>query len=178
MSGPKPALSAKRERFCQEVIIDSNAKQAAIRAGYSAKTAEQQGCMLLQTASVARRVAELREELSQRLDLSAERVLREAARVSFSDPRKLFNADGTLKAITELDDDTAAALAGFEVVERAMPGGEGRTERVHKFKLWDKPTAISLLGKHLNLFTDRIDIGEELAAVLDRARARRQTRLA
>ena len=163
----------KHERFCLEYVKDLNATQAAIRTGYSGKTAQEQGSRLLSKVMVAGRVTELQAKLTDKLEITAERVLRETARLAFSDPRKYFNADGTLKRLVDLDDDAAAALASFESVEKAIPGGEGETEEVRKFKIWDKPSALGMLGKHLNLFTEKLEIGEDLAAALDRARARR-----
>jgi len=163
----------KHERFCLEYVKDLNATQAAIRAGYSAKTAKQIGSRLLTNVDVAARAAELQSKLTDKLEITAERVLRETARLAFSDPRKYFNADGTVKRLVDLDDDAAAALASFESVEKAIPGGEGDTEEVRKFKIWDKPAALGMLGKHLSLFTEKLEIGEDLAAALDRARSRR-----
>lgn len=165
--------NAKHERFCLEYVKDLNATQAYVRAGYSRKGAAQSAAALLRNPKIGGRVAELQGKLANKLEITAERVLRETARLAFSDPRKFFKEDGTLKAITELDDDTAASLSSFEVVAKVVPGGEGATEDVRKFKVWDKPTALGLLGKHLNLFTEKLEIGEDLAAALDRARARR-----
>lgn len=170
-----PALkNAKHERFCLEYVKDLNATQAYIRAGYSKNGADGSAIRLLGNARVRERVAELQAKITSGLEITAERVLRETARLAFSDPRKFFHDDGRLKAITELDDDTAASLSSFEVVAKAVPGGEGVTEDVRKFRVWDKPSALGLLGKHLSLFTERLEIGEDLAAALDRARARRR----
>lgn len=165
--------NARRERFCREYVIDGNATQAYIRAGYSAKGAGQSAERLLRNAEIAARVAELQAKVADKLEITAERVLREVARLAFSDPRKFFNPDGSLKPITELDDDTAAALASFESVEKAIPGGEGETEEVRKFKVWDKPAALGMLGRHLKLFTEKLEVSGDLAAALDRARQRR-----
>jgi phage terminase small subunit len=168
-----PLDNPKRDRFCREYIIDNNGLQAALRAGYSARTAKVQASQLLTVLNVQERIAELRGAVNEKLDITAERVLREAARLAFSDPRKFFNADGSLKPITELDDDTAAAMASFESVEKAIAGGEGETETIRKVKFWDKPSSIGMLGKHLNLFVEKLDVAEGLAAILDRARNRR-----
>lgn len=169
-----PALeNARHERFCREYVIDGNATQAYIRAGYSAKGASQSAEKLLRKTEVSARIAALRAKVTDKLEITAERVLREAARLAFTDPRKFFNADGSLKPITELDDDTAAALASFESVEKAIPGGEGQTEQIRKFKVWDKPAALSMLGRHLNLFTEKLEVSGDLAAAIDRARQRR-----
>lgn len=168
-----PLDNPRRERFCREYVIDGNATQAAIRTGYSTGSAKVTASRLLSDVNVRRRIEELRGAVNEKLDITAERVLREAARLAFSDPRKFFNADGSLKPITELDDDSAAAMASFESVEKAIPGGEGETEIIRKMKLWDKPSSIGMLGKHLNLFVEKVDVGEGLAAILDRARNRR-----
>jgi phage terminase small subunit len=169
-----PALeNARWERFCLEYVKDGNATQAYIRAGYSEKGAGQSAERLLRNAEIKARIADLQERIASRLEITAERVLRETARLAFSDPRKFFNADGSLKPITELDDDTAAALASFESVEKAVPGGEGATEQIRKFKVWDKAAALGLLGRHLKLFTEKLEVSGDLAAALDRARQRR-----
>lgn len=169
-----PALAnARWERFCLEYVKDANATQAYIRAGYSEKGASQSAERLLRNAEIKARIAELQERIANRLEITAERVLRETARLAFSDPRKFFNADGSLKPITELDDDTAAALASFESVEKAVPGGESATEQIRKFKVWDKTAALGMLGRHLKLFTEKLEVTGDLAAALDRARQRR-----
>lgn len=147
-------LTPKQERFVQEYLIDLNATQAAIRAGYSAKTAEQQGFQLLQKTSVQKAIAEGRRQREERTAVSADRVLLEAARLALFDPRKLFNDDGSPKGIHELDDDTAAAVAGVEVLEQ-FEGSE--KERVFvgylkKYRIADKNSALEKLFKHHGLY--------------------------
>jgi phage terminase small subunit len=170
-----PALeNPKRERFCQQYVIDLNGRAAAVRAGYKdGSGTDVTASRLLADAKVKARIAELQAKVANRLEITAERVLRETARLAFSDPRKFFNADGTLRPITDLDDDAAAALASFESVQKAIPGGEGETEEVRKFKIWDKPAALGMLGRHLKLFTEKLEVSGDLAAALDRARQRR-----
>jgi phage terminase small subunit len=142
-------LTPRQQRFVEEYLVDLNAKQAAIRAGYSPKTAEHQGARLLSYAKVAAAVAAGRSRRSRRAEVSADRVLQELARIAYSDPRKLFNADGSLRPPHELDDDTAAALASLEVVEER---GQRFVRRVRK---WDKVRALELLAKHLGLTPER-----------------------
>jgi phage terminase small subunit len=93
------------------------------------------------------------------LEISADRVLNEIAKLAFMDPRKFFNADGSPKEITELDDDTAASLAGMEVEEVYEGRGQDRkfVGHVKKFKLADKGINLERLGKHLKLFTDKVE---------------------
>ena len=91
---------------------------------------------------------------NEKLDITADMVLRELARVAFSDARRLYNDDGSLKTPNELDDDTAAALAGIDTFEEFAGRGESRqiigyTKKIHR---WDKVKSLELLGKHLGLF--------------------------
>ncbi len=164
------ALKNRRhERFCLEYVRDLNATQAAIRVGYSQRAAKQIGSRLLTYADVADRVAELQMQVANKLEITAERVLRETARIAFADPRRFFNEDGTLKNIKDLDDDSAAALASFEIED-----GNTQHGRIHKIKRYDKGSALTLLGKHLKLFKDQVelDVGEGLAEAIAAARRR------
>lgn len=144
-------MTPKQERFVEEYLIDLNATQAAIRAGYSEKTADQQGHQLLKKTSVAAAIEKARAEQSRRTRVTADDVIRELARVGLSDVRKLVTEAGTLKAVADLDDDTAAAVASVEVVS----GDDG--VKTHKIKLWDKGSALTQLGRHFKLFTDRVE---------------------
>src|SRR5437879_2160483 len=104
-------LTAKQQLFVKEYLVDLIATHAAIRAGYSQRNAKQIGYNLLAKPQVARAVAEAQAKRAEKLDITAERVLRELARIGFADPRKLFTEDGRLKPIGELDDETAASIA-------------------------------------------------------------------
>lgn len=153
-------MTPKRERFVAEYLVDLNATQAAIRAGYSAKTANEQGARLLANASVASAVKTALEKRAERTEITQDRVLQEIARIAFSDLRRMFGENGGLKRPEDLDDDTAAALASIEVVTRsAGKNGEGETEveHVHKVKAWDKARALEMLGRHLAMFTDKTE---------------------
>ena len=153
---PKAArkLAPMQSVFVQEYLVDLNATQAAIRAGYSAKTAEQQGYQLLQKPSVQAAIAERQKEREQRTAVTADRVLLEAARLALFDPRKLFNDDGSPKGITELDDDTAAAVAGIEVVEQFEGSGKDRVfvGYLKKYRIADKNSALEKLFRHHGLY--------------------------
>jgi hypothetical protein len=103
---------------------------------------------------------------SEKLAVSITSVLQEAARIAFSDPRKLFRDDGTLKDITEMDDDTAASIASFEVVDTSKTIGgrvvkvEGEKSYTKKVKFWDKNAAHEKLMKHLGMFIERKEHGK------------------
>lgn len=167
------ALNHRQERFVEEYLIDFNATQAAIRAGYSAKTAAQIGERLLKNVQVARKVDQRREHQAKSADLSAERVLKEAMRLAFFDIRKLVHPDGTPKKLSELDDDTAAAIQGLDVATIGnMDVGVGQ---VLKYKIADKNSAIERLFKHLGLFkkdNDQTNPGDAMARFIAELSAR------
>lgn len=116
-------LTSKQERFVAEYLIDLNATQAAIRTGYSAKTAASQGARLLKQGGVARAVQAAQQARAVRTEITQDRVLQELARIAFFDIRRLYRADGSMKDPCELDADTAAALASIEVKEELERGG-------------------------------------------------------
>ena len=150
---PGTHLAPRQERFVEEYLVDLNATQAAIRAGYSPKTAEAQGSRLLSNVKVQRGVAARMAARSRRTEVAADRTLLEIARVGFSDLRRLFHEDGRLKHPLAWDDDTAASIASVEVVTRNL--GDGGVEYIHKIKLWDKGKALEQLSKHLGLYGDQ-----------------------
>jgi phage terminase small subunit len=151
----------KRDRFAQEYLVDLNATQAAIRAGYSKNGASVTGTRLLADARIQAKISELRGKVEKRTDITIDRVLREYARLAFFDPRRLFDAEGNPIPISELDDDTAAAIAGLEV-ERVRSRGdddEGKTETsVIKYKITQKTAALQDIAKHLGMFIDRLEL--------------------
>jgi len=116
-------LTPKQARFVAEYLIDLNATQAAIRAGYSARTAASQGARLLKHGGVARAVQAAQQARALRTEITQDRVLQELARIAFFDIRRLYRADGSMKDPCELDADTAAALASIEVKEELERGG-------------------------------------------------------
>lgn len=152
-------LTAKQEAFVAEYLVDLNATQAAIRAGYSEKTARQVGSENLSKPDIADAIAEAREQQANRTGVTADMVIRELARIGFSDLRKVLTPGGSLIDPQDWDDDTAAAIASVEVVtlsgERSRDeDGNKIVERTHKLKVWDKNSALEKLGKHLGIFTD------------------------
>lgn len=114
-------LSPQQERFVHEYLSDPehNATAAARRAGYKAEgqALRVQASRLLKQPAIQRAIADVRAADARRFAVTRERVLEEYAKLAFSDPRRFFNDDGTLKHPTELDDATAAALHMFEVEE-------------------------------------------------------------
>lgn len=147
-------LSDKRKAFVDEYLIDLNATQAAIRAGYSPRTAQLTGHRLITDDKIQALIQERRLEAQKRTEITLDRVLQEMAKIAFSDLRKVLGPEAVLLDPSEWDDETAGAIASLEVV--TVPAGkdaEGNPtiERVHKIKFWDKMAALDKLGKHLGL---------------------------
>lgn len=166
-------LTPKQQRFVTEYLIDLNGKQAAIRAGYSPKTAEVQACRLLSNVKVSAAVAEGQKTVAEKLGITHEKVLKEYARLAFLDIRRAFDDAGRLLPIHEIDDDTAAAISGLEVehtlaaigVDEELEGqphggalkrmrGREMVGQLAKIKLSDKRAALDSLAKHLGLLND------------------------
>lgn len=145
-------LTPKQQRFVAEYLVDLNATQAAIRAGYSAKTAHVIGPENLGKPEVAAAVQEGMAKRSMRTMVTADRVLEEAARLAFADIRGFYRDDGTIKPASEWTADQAAALASVETVEKA--GGD---VLIRKIKLWDKRATLETLFRHLGLLKDRVE---------------------
>lgn len=154
------ALTPKQRRFVDEYLIDLNATQAAIRAKYSAKTAQEQSARLLSNVMVQSAIQQRMKDREARTEITQDKVLRELAKIGFSDIRKIVKwgetelrisdgEDGDLMPYhglalvdsSEVDDDTAAAIA------EVSQGREGL-----KVKLHDKKGALVEMGRHLGLF--------------------------
>ena len=153
-------LTAKQRRFVEEYLIDLNATQAAIRAGYSEKAARIQGCENLTKPNIQSAIAEAQKARSDRTEVTADMVVKELARIGFSDLRNMLTPNGSLLDPQDWDDDTAAAISSIEVVTNTGEGGkdeDGRkiVEHTHKIKVWDKNNALEKLGKHLGMFVER-----------------------
>lgn len=153
---PQPA-AAKRERFCHEYLIDLNASQAAIRAGYSPNGADVAGSRLLADVRVSTRVEELKKVLyATRYGVTIERTLRQIARIAYGDPRILYNLDGSLKLPHELDEDGAALLAGVETDETyvggdAEAGTKPELTRTRKVKVRSSERALAMAMAYLGM---------------------------
>ena len=149
------ALSEKQRRFADEYLIDLNATQAAIRAGYSKKTARAIAHENLTKLDIQTYLTEARKKLSEATKITPERVLNELAKIGFFDVRKLVDDTGAPKRITDLDDDTAAAIAGIDVVQ--IGNSEAGIGAVLKYKIANKESALVSIGKHLGMFKERVE---------------------
>lgn len=154
-------LNVKQTKFVLEYLKDLNATQAAIRAGYSEKTAHSQGPRLLAHVGISKAIAERQGKAMAKLDVSVDRIILERARMAFFDPRKLFDDNGEPIHVSKLDDDTAAAIAGLDVVTQGNADVGFAT--VLKVKLADKNASLTALEKINGMYSS----GDEPAGVLN-----------
>jgi phage terminase small subunit len=145
--------------FCEEYLIDLNGRAAAVRAGYSEKTARVMAQQNLEHPAVVEHLNKLIKQRSERTQITADTVITETARLAFADLRKLFDENGGLLPVQQWPDDTAAAVASVEIDELFEGFGENRIQVGHtkKVKLWDKPRSLEMLGKHLKLWVERME---------------------
>ena len=155
-------LNARQRAFVNEDMLDRNAPRAYVDAGYAARgrVAEVNASRLLQHADVSRAIAAFEAttliKIQNKTGITLERTLTEIARGAFFDVRKLFNDDGSPKGINELDDETASAIEGIDVVEQFQGTGEDRVfiGHIKKYKLAKRSTSLDMLMKHLNGYKD------------------------
>ena len=156
-------LTAKQIRFVDEYIVDFNATQAAIRAGYKAKTAHVIGAENLRKPKIAEEIARRQKDLQRRTEVTQERVVKELARIAFANIADYIHVetqtrtkdDGSevtyqtvmFNETQELSADQRAALA---VVKQSVNGFE--------LKLHDKIKALELLGRHIGMFNDKLSL--------------------
>ena len=142
-------LTAKQAKFVEEYLLDLNAAAAARRAGYTTKRSEAIGYDLLTKADIQAAVQSAQRERSARTGVTADRVLKEIARIAFADLRAVMSwgPDGVaLRNSSDLSDDEAAAVA--EVSETWTDSGGGS----RKVKLHDKVAALEKLARHIGLY--------------------------
>ncbi|MDU5747861.1 MAG: terminase small subunit [Haemophilus parainfluenzae] len=141
------ALTDKQEMFCREYLIDLNATQAAIRAGYSEKTSNEQGARLLANVSVQNRISELKAQRNDRIDVDADYVLKRLFEIDQMDVMDILLANGELKPIKDWPKVWRTTLSGMDVTEMAGDAAG----LLKKIKWPDKVKNLELLGKHISV---------------------------
>ena len=154
------ALTPKQKAFVDEYLVDLNATQAAIRAGYSPKTAQEQSSRLLSNVMVQEALQKRQTKLQNKLEITQERVLEELASIAFSNGADFAKVTETghvrIVPTEELPEEKRRAIASIKE-------GQFGTE----IKTYDKVLALEMLGKHLGLFDGRIDSEAEVTIVDD-----------
>jgi len=156
------ALTKKQKRFVEEYLIDLNATQAAIRAGYSPDTAKSIGSENLTKPDISAAISKAQAERSRRTGINQERVIRELAKVAFLNPVDVIDMEkATIRGEANRED--TACIASIKV--KTIPTDDGTiTER--EVKTYDKLKALELLGKHLGMFTDKLKLEGRVPVVL------------
>lgn len=154
-------LTDKQQRFVDEYLIDLNATQAAIRAGYSVKTANEQGSRLLANVSVQTAIAEKMADRSRRTGVNQDRVVLELAKIAFVKLTDIIDEKGKIKDTATEDD--LACLEGYKYKYSDTDTGYSVEREV---KLSSKMKALELLGKHLGMWNDKVDLNVALPIVI------------
>lgn len=151
-------LNDRQARFVAEYLVDLNATQAAIRAGYSSNDADVTGPRLLGVVGVAKAIAEGKEKLMRRIDISQDRVLREVEMLAFSDVTN-YQCDERGNVTLAPGAPPGAMRAIASIKRRFTTIGQGDEPPIVQceveIKLWDKPGIIKLAGRHVGLFPSR-----------------------
>lgn len=158
-------LTPKQQRFVAEYLKDLNATQAAIRAGYSEKTAYSIGNENLSKPEIAAAVQAGQAKQLEKAELTAAMVKERLRQIAFQDIRQLFDAAGNLKPLHQLGDDAAVMVGGLEVIKKNAEAGDGVIDTVHKVKVVDPVKALEMLAKHFGLLTEKVEHSGSLEIV-------------
>lgn len=174
------ALTAKQQRFCEEYIVDLNATQAAIRAGYSPNTASETGYENLRKPQIAEHIQELMDKRSERTEITADMVLKEYAKIGFSsitDYLKVEESEMIIDFVGEGDKkrpvtQTVQSVKIFdtdsvETVKMHAVAEIKQTKDGIALKLHDKKGALDSIARHLGMFKDKTEIDLKVSKKLE-----------
>ena len=143
------ALSPKQEIFCKEYLIDLNATQAAIRAGYSKKTANEQASRMLANVNISNRISGLMKQRSDEVGITSEQVLSELASLSFWSIQDFIGEGNSILDISKISREKSKPVVGIKRTEKIM-GSVTIIET--ELKMVNKHGALVDIGRHLGLF--------------------------
>ncbi|UNM05004.1 terminase small subunit [Citrobacter freundii] len=156
------ALTDKQEMFCREYLIDLNATQAAIRAGYSAKTANRIAAQNLSKVDIQNRIAELKFKRNEDVSINAAYVLNRLVEIDQMDVLDILTSTGELKPVSQWPKVWRTTLSGLDVVEMSA---EGNTAALLKKIKWpDKIKNLELLGKHVRVQAFKEQVEQKVIA--------------
>lgn len=151
-------MTKKQKRFVEEYLIDLNATQAAIRSGYSPDTAGSIGGENLKKPEISAAIAKAMAERSKRTGISQDRVIQELARIAFVNPQNVIDSEDASVREDATEDD----LACIQSVKVKTMSGEKGSSVEREIKLNDKMKALELLGKHLGMFKDKVELDADM----------------
>ena len=156
-------LTEKQKRFVEEYLIDLNATQAAIRAGYSTKYADREGHKLVENSRVSEAIKKALAERSRRTGINQDRVIQELAKIAFVNITNVVNDDCEI-----LPDADKADLAAIESVKvKTIPTKDGEVGVEREVKLSSKLKALEMLGKHLGMWNDKLDVNMNIPIIFE-----------
>lgn len=155
-------LTAKQQKFVEEYLIDLNATQAAIRAGYSVDTATEIGCENLRKPNISEVVAKAMAERSRRTGINQDRVVEELAKMAFVKITDIADANGRIK-----DGATDEDLACVESIKVKRSDSDTGSSEEREIKIASKVRSLELLGKHLGMWNDKVDMTVHLPTFVD-----------
>lgn len=156
-------MTNAQKRFCDEYLVDLNATRA-YKVAYSRckkdETASVNGSKLLRNTKVQEYISKQQKEIEKRTEVTQDMVIQELAKIAFLDIRKLYTENGQLKNIADIDSDVAGAISSLETLEEYDGYGDNREKigDTKKVKVLDKTKALELLGRHLGMFNDKLDV--------------------
>ena len=167
-------MTPKQEMFCREFLIDLNGTQAAIRAGYSAKTANRIATENMYKPEIKRRIEELKQQRQEVIGVDASYVLQRLIDIDQMDARDILNDDGSVKPIQDWPDVWRQSISGVDLME--ISNSENVAATLKKIKWPDKIKNLELLGRHVSVaaFKDRLELSGNvgLAERMKKARER------
>lgn len=146
-------LTDKQKKFVEEYLIDLNATQACIRAGYSVKTAKEIGAQNLTKLNIQEAISRAMAERSKRTGINQDRIVQELARIAFVKITDVVDSDGEIN--TNASDDDLACIESYKVEDSDSVNGSSSKREV---KLASKIKALELLGKHVGMWNDKIQV--------------------
>ncbi len=152
-------LTDKQELFAREFIVDLNATQAAIRAGYSEKSSRNQGARMMANDDILDRIAELKAERNEQVGVDAAYVLRRLTEIDQMDVLDILLANGELKPIKDWPKVWRTTLSGMDVVEMASADSAALLKKI---KWPDKVKNLELLGKHVTVQAFKEQVSSEV----------------
>lgn len=156
-------LTEKQQRFVDEYLIDLNATQAAIRAGYSVKYADREGHKLVENSRVLEAIEKALAERSRRTGINQDRVIQELAKIAFVNIKNVVNND--CEILSDADEADLAAIESVKVKTIPTKSGEVGIER--EVKLYSKLKALEMLGKHLGMWNDKLDVNMNIPIIFE-----------
>ncbi|MGH1498209.1 terminase small subunit [Yersinia proxima] len=157
------ALTDKQEMFCREYLIDLNATQAVIRAGYSVKTANRIAAQLLSKLDIQNRITELKAQRNDLVGINAAYVLNRLVEIDQMDVLDILNDDGGIKPISEWPKVWRTTLSGFDINTSITNFDETTIENILKKIKWpDKVKNLELLGRHVTVQAFKDNVKTEL----------------